>query len=249
MMSNFVSMPSAPYSTFSAPPSKPTNSLAITQVPKEFFHPVVLGVLREHFDLYGEINQWVPLSAFGRILVVYTEEEAAEHAKRSCDPIVLSGTQDRSEATLRVFRADPNPIIPHSAFADASYIPAANYLRPPALEKNFLISPPGSPPVGWEPIKEDPPNAAPLAGDLMAALQKLQIQERDREGNQGPEILLHPEDGGSGVGVYVEDCDNGAAPVDIEIEDEDWVYGQTAPARSKWKPVTAMPPMRAALMI
>ncbi|GAW06671.1 calcineurin-binding protein [Lentinula edodes] len=229
-------MPSAPYSTFSAPPSKPTNSLAITQVPKEFFHPVVLGVLREHFDLYGEINQWVPLSAFGRILVVYTEEEAAEHAKRSCDPIVLSGTQDRSAATLRVFRADPNPIIPHSAFADASYIPAANYLRPPALEKNFLISPPGSPPVGWEPIKEDPPNAAPLAGDLMAALQKLQIQERDREGNQGPEILLHPEDGGSGVGVYVEDCDNGAAPVDIEIEDEDWVYGQTAPARSKWKP-------------
>ncbi|KAJ3740487.1 Calcipressin-domain-containing protein [Lentinula detonsa] len=264
-----ISMPSAPYKTFSASPQKPTNSLAITQVPKEFFHPAVLNVLREHFDLYGEVNQWAPLSAFGRILVVFTEEEAAEHAKRSCDPIVISATHDRSaisfrgvshlkayriahrpEATLRVFRADPNPIIPHYAFASASsYIPADNYLRPPALEKNFLISPPGSPPVDWEPIKEEPPNATPLAGDLMVALHKLKIQEHDREGNQGPETLIHPEDGGSGVGVYVEDCDSGAATANMEIDDEDWVYGQTAPARSKWKPVTAMPPMHATLMI
>jgi len=238
-----VSMPSSPYSTFSAPQS-PTNSLAITQLPKDFFHPAVLSVLRDHFDLYGEINQWVPLTAFGRILVVYTTEEAVEHAKRTCDPIILSGTSDRSEVTLRVFRADPNPVIPYSASA-SGYIPEANYLRPPALEKNFLISPPGSPPVGWEPIKEDPPNATPLAEDLMTALQRLQIEQRGRE---GPEILLHPEDG-SGVGVYVEDCDRDAGGSGAELDDSDWVYGQTAPARSMWKPVTAMPPMRATVMI
>ncbi|KAJ3768442.1 Calcipressin [Lentinula raphanica] len=243
-------MPSAPYTAFSTPPEKPTNSLAITQVPDEFFHPAVLGVLRDHFDLYGEITHWVPLRAFRRIMVVFTEEDAAEHAKRSCDRIQISATQDRPAVELRVYRADPNPIIPQSAFASgSSYIPADNYLRPPALEKNFLISPPGSPPVDWEPIKEDPPNATPLAGDLMAALQKLQLEERNREGNQGPEILLHPEDGDSGVGVYVEDCDTRAAEVEIEIDDEDWVYGQTAPARSKWKPVTAMPPMHATLMV
>ncbi|KAJ3822889.1 Calcipressin [Lentinula raphanica] len=254
MMSSFssfvVSMPSAPYTTFSTPPEKPTNSLAITQVPDEFFHPAVLGVLRDHFDLYGEITHWVPLRAFRRIMVVFTEEDAAEHAKRSCDRIQISATQDRPAVELRVYRADPNPILPQSAFASGpSYIPADNYLRPPALEKNFLISPPGSPPVDWEPIKEDPPNATPLAGDLMAALQKLQLEERSREGNQGPEILLHPEDGDSGVGVYVEDCDTSVAEVEIEIDDEDWVYGQTAPARSKWKPVTAMPPMHATLMV
>ncbi|KIK59094.1 hypothetical protein GYMLUDRAFT_170205 [Collybiopsis luxurians FD-317 M1] len=252
LSSFIVSTPSSPYSTFSAPPQKPTNSLAITQVPKEFFHPAVLNVLRDHFDLYGEINQWVPLTAFGRILVVYTDDEAVEHAKRSCDPIVLSGTTDRSEVTLRVFRADPNPIIPPSAFtsSSASYIPAANYLRPPELEKNFLISPPGSPPIGWEPIKEEPPNATPLAEDLMVALQQLQIEQRERDGQQhkGPEILLDPEDG-SGVGVYVEDCDGEAARGDNEMDEDDWVYGETAPARTKWKPVTAMPPMRAALFV
>ncbi|KAF5353181.1 hypothetical protein D9757_010987 [Collybiopsis confluens] len=253
LSSLIVSMPSSPYSSFSAPPQKPTNSLAITQLPKEFFHPAVLNILRDHFDLYGEINQWVPLTAFGRILVVYTDEEAAEYAKRSCDPIVLSGTADRPEVTLRVFRGDPNPVIPHSAFtsSSAAWIPASNYLRPPELEKNFLISPPGSPPVGWEPIKEDPPNATPLAEDLTAALQQLQIEQREREGHnkQGPEILLDPEEG-SGVGVYVEDCDGGAVGVsDGVIDEEDWVYGETAPARSKWKPVTAMPPMRATVFV
>lgn len=30
-------------------------------------------------------------------------------------------------------------------------------LNVPALEKQWLISPPPSPPIGWEPVKEDPP--------------------------------------------------------------------------------------------
>lgn len=32
-----------------------------------------------------------------------------------------------------------------------------NYLKLPALEKQFLISPPASPPVGWEQAKESEP--------------------------------------------------------------------------------------------
>jgi hypothetical protein len=80
-------------------------------------------------------------------------------------------------------------------------VPETNYLRPPAIEKNFLISPPGSPPIGWEPIKEDPPNATPLADDLMTALRKLKTHER----RSSLEVLLDPHEG-SGVSVYVEDC-------------------------------------------
>lgn len=139
----------------------------------------------------------------------------------------------RSEVILRVYRADPNPL------ADAGHtVPEANYLRPPAIEKNFLISPPGSPPVGWEQIKEDPPNPTPLADDLMQALRKLQVHEK----RSSLEILLDPQEG-SGVGVYVEDCGDGYD--DDSITDEDWVYGETAPARAKWRPIaTALPPMR-----
>jgi len=134
---------------------------------------------------------------------------------------------------LRVFRADPNPLIRHG---ERSWIPQTNYLQPPTVEKNFLISPPGSPPVGWEPIKEDPPNATPLAEDLIHALRKLQCYSE----RPAFEQLLDPLDG-SGVGVYVEDCD--AHDTRMDILEDDWVYGESAPAREKWRPfATSMPP-------
>lgn len=47
------------------------------------------------------------------------------------------------------------------------------HLPVPDTDKNFLISPPGSPPVGWESIREDPPNATTLADDLARALENL----------------------------------------------------------------------------
>lgn len=114
--------------------------------------------------------------------------------------------------------------------------PDDQHLRPPAIEKNFLISPPGSPPVGWEPIKEDPPNPTPLADDLIAALRKLQVHKR----RSSREMLLEPEDG-VGVTVYVEQCDGDDTAE--EDNEEDWVYGQPSPARQRWIPMpTSLPP-------
>lgn len=56
-----------------------------------------------------------------------------------------------------------------------------NHLLPPTTDRNFLISPPGSPPIGWEPIKEDPPNRETLAGDLIEALKRLATARADEE--------------------------------------------------------------------
>ncbi|TFK34912.1 Calcipressin [Crucibulum laeve] len=238
-MSYSISLPAIPSPPPSPPLPEPTNTLAVTSLPKSFFDPLIMDLLRDHFSSYGKINQWVPLPGFGRIIVVYEAEQQAELAKQQCDPIVLKGSHDRSEIILRVYRADPNPLIPRGQAQ--SWIPESNYLAPPAIEKNFLISPPGSPPVGWEPIKEDPPNSVPLAEDLIQALRRLQTHER----RSSTEILLHPHEG-SGVGVYVEDCDGEA---DQEIAEEDWIYGESAPARQKWRPVaTAMPPMQAIMV-
>jgi hypothetical protein len=157
------------------------------------------------------------------------------------------------ELILRVYRADPNPLIPHDP--ELSTIPSEAYLQPPVSNKNFLISPPGSPPVGWESMREDPPNATPLADDLMEALQMLHVAQQHHQQNSerrksSVELLIEPEE--SGVGVYVEDydlvVDEDGYVVDVQEEerqDQDWVYGVTAPARSKWKPIpTAMPPMK-----
>jgi calcipressin-2 len=104
-----------------------------------------------------------------------------------------------------------------------------------------LISPPGSPPVGWEPIKEDPPNATPLADDLIAALRKLQVHRK----NSSREMLLEPEDG-VGVTVYVEQCggDEEEEEEEEDHNDEDWVYGQPSPMMQRWTPIrTSLPPI------
>lgn len=76
---------------------------------------------------------------------------------------------------LRVFSLPPTPT-PVSTDAHRSF-----YLSVPGIEKNFLISPPGSPPVGWEPVREDPPNTETLAEDLVAALTTIRHADADAE--------------------------------------------------------------------
>ncbi|KAI0927853.1 hypothetical protein AcW1_005269 [Taiwanofungus camphoratus] len=229
------SSPSSPALTHSGPPTpRRTNTLVITQLPPTFFEPVVLEALRNHFATYGEIHAWAPLKSFARVILVYYSEDDAETAKQNCDYLFIGSTETSPETILRVYRADPTPIIHPSAEDNI-------HLRPPQLEKNFLISPPGSPPVGWEPIREEPPNATPLADDLIAALRRLQLQSEQRSKGPGLEVLLEPQDG-VGIGVYVEDCDGGEGGK--LVEDEDWAYGEVSPSRAKWKPLPASrPPM------
>jgi hypothetical protein len=71
--------------------TEPTNTVAVTSVPKSFFDPLILSMLRDHFASYGDINQWVPLQGFGRIIIVYERDESAEMAKLKSDPIVVDG--------------------------------------------------------------------------------------------------------------------------------------------------------------
>jgi Calcipressin len=88
-----ASLPSSRLS-LSPPRSQKTNTITVTGLPKSFFHPIVLDVLRSHFAAYGEINRWVPLQGFGRIIIVFLFEDSAESAKQHCDPIVFQGPLD-----------------------------------------------------------------------------------------------------------------------------------------------------------
>jgi len=92
---NLTAMPSISVTSVDAPSHvptngpEPTNTLLITQVPQDFFQPIILEALRDFFSLYGEINQWAPLSCFSRIIVVYHSEDSAEQAKQNCDPLTI----------------------------------------------------------------------------------------------------------------------------------------------------------------
>ncbi|KAI0046934.1 Calcipressin [Auriscalpium vulgare] len=238
-------MPSIEVTTPPSPPAQSTsradtptrtNTLVIAQLPAAFFHPPVMHALRDHFETYGAVHTWAPIRAFSRIILVYFEEEDAEEAKMHCDGLVIDATHESAQFTLRVFRGTHTTLTPSTPPTG----PNMKYLQPPAIEKNFLISPPGSPPVGWEPVKEDPPNATPLAEDLISALRKLELARRTPG---GLEVLLDPEDG-AGIGVYVEDCDEPWANGEDDEEGQvDWAYGADNPSR-QWKPVpTALPPV------
>lgn len=71
-----------------------TNTLIITGLPLQFFHPVVLNTLRACFAVYGHIHSWVPLKNFCRAIVVYHNEDDAEFAKLDYDGYVIPASGD-----------------------------------------------------------------------------------------------------------------------------------------------------------
>ncbi|KAG7086384.1 hypothetical protein E1B28_002341 [Marasmius oreades] len=234
-------MPSSQYSharassSTSSTFSKGTNSLAITSLPKEFFQPHLLLHLYTHFQTYGKINQWVPLPGFGRILVVYENEDDAEKAKIYSDPIVLNATEDRQELVLRVYRADPNPLI--------SDVNTENqFLQPPGSEQQFLTSP------GGERMKEILPNPTSVTDELIAALKNLYLQQNHNR-KSGVEVLMDAAE--SGVSVVVEDCDFGVDENrDTWEEDSNWMYGVMTPLRTMWRPFcAAIPPFTSSMSV
>ena len=113
-----------------------------------------------------------------------------------------------SSLTLRLHRLPPTPLV-----AD----PASHHLKPPEIEKNFLISPPGSPPEGWEPIMEDAPNSETLAEDLQRALEALSLTAKYRGRRGSKEVILDE----GGVRVEVEDCTMPTVQADSEGEEMD----------------------------
>lgn len=84
--------------------------------------------------------------------------------------------------------------------------PVANkYLKPPAPFKQFLISPPASPPAGWEPRAEGEPL---VNHDLLAALANLmpgESHELHPQSKEHPGIIIHTARIGGKDEVIVDD--------------------------------------------
>jgi calcipressin-2 len=87
-------------------------------------------------------------------------------------------------------------------------------LEPPVLEKNWLISPPGSPTEGWVQVEEDPPNSFTLHEDIQAALDRLALElgqteagETDNAEKPSGNVILDTTSLG-GVQVIVHDWDS-----------------------------------------
>jgi len=92
-----------------------------------------------------------------RIIVSFYDEQAAIKVRQEID-----GTAFSRSAIAKCYFGEPTPIDNET-----------KYLERPDAGKLFFISPPPSPPVGWESREEDAPNKQVHADDLATKLEKL----------------------------------------------------------------------------
>ncbi|RMD40683.1 hypothetical protein DV735_g4431, partial [Chaetothyriales sp. CBS 134920] len=103
-----------------------------------------------------------------RIIVSFLDQDAAIRVRQEIDGIALLPPQDAAEGhegtVTKCYFGEPTPLYTENE---------VKYLERPDQGRLFFISPPPSPPIGWEMKAEDPPNKEVHAGDLASKLQKL----------------------------------------------------------------------------
>lgn len=117
--------------------------------------------------------------------------------------------------------------------------PTDQHLQAPESKKLFFISPPPSPPHGWELKNEAPPNATIVAEDLAHALAKLNCNTRAYDGNDdkdaSPGGFRRPRSASSVLLFEPEEQEDGTSMPAISVDD----YTDSGDERS---PVSPMGP-------
>ncbi|RFU29380.1 hypothetical protein B7463_g6967, partial [Scytalidium lignicola] len=143
-------------------PSPPSNTLLITNLQEtEIFRADNLQTIRELIHAAAPIHSWAPLKSFRRIVVSFFDEASAIRIRQILDGEDIMGER------VRVYFGQPTDIEPKD-----------EHLHLPDAGKLFFISPPPSPPHGWEMKLEDAPNKRVHAEDLAEALAKLHAKPK-----------------------------------------------------------------------
>ncbi|KAL2102804.1 hypothetical protein ACEWY4_001972 [Coilia grayii] len=126
--------------------------LVATLVDQEVFsQPEVRGRFEALFLAFDAGTTFQFFKSFRRVRINFTEALAAAEARNKLHKSDFNGKE------MRLY------------FAQSVHIGSPS-LQPPKPEKQFLISPPASPPVGWQ----QTPDAQPLINyDLLCAVSKL----------------------------------------------------------------------------
>ncbi|EOD45075.1 Calcipressin [Neofusicoccum parvum] len=223
-------------------PSPPSNTLLITNLQDaSIFHPANLVTLRDLINSYAPVHTWAPLRSFRRIVVSFFDIAAAVTIKQKLDGETVMG--DR----VRVYFGTHTPLNPTD-----------QHLPLPKSDKLFFISPPPSPPHGWEVRNEEPPNKEVHAEDLAAALAKLHARpdalpqspvdsEMDGKSPISPIDVSKRQRSGSATIVYHPE-DHGDSPdlPAIAVEDTTASPGEMTPMEDVQRPIlahTSRPPV------
>jgi len=159
-------------------------SLIITNLPTSLF---VVDEIRAEFEsiflAYDPEAQFQYFRSFKRCRVNFETSLKATLARLNCNELDFHGS------LIRCFFAQ---IVEQRPEEDENRL-----LKLPALEKQFLISPPASPPVGWEQTREEEPV---ISFDLISRLTAM------AGGTGGPHVV-HPRNE-SCPAIVVHTCDD-----------------------------------------
>jgi hypothetical protein len=216
-------------------PSPPSNTLLITNLQDpEIFHPAQILTIRDLINDAAPIHTWSPLKSMRRIIVSFYSVEDALKLRQALDGQEILGYR------TRIYFGESTPIEP-----------VDNHLHAPESQKLFFISPPPSPPHGWEMKNEGPPNKEVHADDLATALAKLHAKNAgDPSGNapdqgHGTPHITRARSGSSTM-IY-HPVDHGDSPnlPAIAVEDltESQQFTALPAANSDGKVHTARPPV------
>merc|ERR1712000_89619 len=162
----YTTQPWSPHPVPPAPPPPPSNTLLLTNLDNlDIFKPDNLSTIRNLIAASAFIHAFAPLKSFRRIVVSFFDVDSAIRVKKIWD-----GEKILGEKVKIYFGMDTNTQAKDERLA----LPDAGNL--------FFISPPPSPPHGWEMKMEDAPNKLVHADDLAAALSKL------RQDNHTPAV-------------------------------------------------------------
>ena len=127
------------------------------------FQPDNLQTIRSIIDQHVSIHTWSPLKSMRRIIASFYTIDDATLIRKTLDTETIMGCR------VRIYFG-----------ADTKIDPQDQHLKAPHADKQFFISPPPSPPHGWEMRNEDPPNTEVHAEDLAVALSRLHARDRRR---------------------------------------------------------------------
>lgn len=163
-------------------PTPPSNTLIFTNLQSlDTFRPDNLQTIRDLIAQIAPIHAWSPLKSFRRIVVSFYNDESAIAVRSIWDGEAILGER------CRVYFGQPTPVDlrdQHLALPDAG--------------KLFFISPPPSPPHGWEVRLEDAPNKMVHAEDLADALARL----RHHTTTDGPASPASSKGAGESGGAF-----------------------------------------------
>ncbi|PSK36124.1 Calcipressin-like protein [Elsinoe australis] len=183
-------------------PSEPTNTLIITNLmDPQIFAGSKLQAIRDAISAQAPLHSFSPLKSFRRIIATFYSIEDATHVRQLLDGENVMGYR------TRVYFGEPTELEEKD-----------QHLPLPDAGKLFFISPPPSPPVGWEMRNEEAPNKDVHADDLVDALHKLNAAKSNVEYPPSPTSVRSGSlSGGSGMRsrsstIVFDPVDHGSSP-------------------------------------